>query len=416
MSKRRVVVTGLGMLSPVGNTAESSWKAVCAGQSGISLINHFDTSHHATKFAGLVKDFNHEDFNISRKDARKMDDFIQYGIAAGVQAIEDSGIEVTEANASRFGAAIGSGIGGLGLIEENHGALVANGPRKISPFFVPSTIVNMVAGHLSIIYGLRGPSISIATACTSGVHNIGHAARIIAYNDADIMLAGGAEKASTPLGVGGFGAARALSTRNDNPQSASRPWDKDRDGFVLGDGAGILVLEEYEHAKRRGAKIYAEIVGFGMSSDAYHMTSPPEDGAGAALAMENALKDAGITTKQVGYINAHGTSTSAGDLAEAHAVESVFGEGTDVLVSSTKSMTGHLLGAAGAVESIFTILALRDQVVPPTINLENQDENCRLDFVPNESRKVEGLEYALCNSFGFGGTNGSLIFRKIKSD
>ncbi|AXG47870.1 beta-ketoacyl-ACP synthase II [Photorhabdus laumondii] len=416
MSKRRVVVTGLGMLSPVGNTAESSWKAVCAGQSGISLIDHFDTSHHATKFAGLVKGFNHEDFNISRKDARKMDDFIQYGIAAGVQAIEDSGIEVTEANASRFGAAIGSGIGGLGLIEENHGALVASGPRKISPFFVPSTIVNMVAGHLSIIYGLRGPSISIATACTSGVHNIGHAARIIAYNDADIMLAGGAEKASTPLGVGGFGAARALSTRNGNPQGASRPWDKDRDGFVLGDGAGILVLEEYEHAKRRGAKIYAEIVGFGMSSDAYHMTSPPENGAGAALAMENALRDAGITTKQVGYINAHGTSTSAGDLAEAHAVESVFGEGTDVLVSSTKSMTGHLLGAAGAVESIFTILALRDQVVPPTINLENQDENCRLDFVPNESRKVEGMEYALCNSFGFGGTNGSLIFRKIKPD
>ncbi|MCA6220496.1 beta-ketoacyl-ACP synthase II [Photorhabdus antumapuensis] len=413
MSKRRVVVTGLGMLSPVGNTAESSWKAVCAGQSGISLIDHFDTSHHATKFAGLVKGFNHEDFNISRKDARKMDDFIQYGIAAGVQAIEDSGIEVTEANASRFGAAIGSGIGGLGLIEENHGALVASGPRKISPFFVPSTIVNMVAGHLSIIYGLRGPSISIATACTSGVHNIGHAARIIAYNDADIMLAGGAEKASTPLGVGGFGAARALSTRNDNPQGASRPWDKDRDGFVLGDGAGILVLEEYEHAKRRGAKIYAEIVGFGMSSDAYHMTSPPENGAGAALAMENALKDAGITTKQVGYINAHGTSTSAGDLAEAHAVESVFGKGTDVLVSSTKSMTGHLLGAAGAVESIFTIMALRDQVVPPTINLENQDENCCLDFVPNESRKVEGMEYALCNSFGFGGTNGSLIFRKV---
>ncbi|CAQ83798.1 MULTISPECIES: beta-ketoacyl-ACP synthase II [Photorhabdus] len=413
MSKRRVVVTGLGMLSPVGNTAESSWKAVCAGQSGISLIDHFDTSHHATKFAGLVKDFNHEDFNISRKDARKMDDFIQYGIAAGMQAIEDSGIEVTEANASRFGAAIGSGIGGLGLIEENHGALVANGPRKISPFFVPSTIVNMVAGHLSIIYGLRGPSISIATACTSGVHNIGHAARIIAYNDADIMLAGGAEKASTPLGVGGFAAARALSTRNDDPQSASRPWDKGRDGFVLGDGAGILVLEEYEHAKKRGAKIYAEIVGFGMSSDAYHMTSPPENGAGAALAMENALKDAGITTEQVGYINAHGTSTPAGDLAEAHAVEAVFGEGTDVLVSSTKSMTGHLLGAAGAVESIFTILALRDQIVPPTINLENQDENCRLDFVPNESRKVESMEYALCNSFGFGGTNGSLIFRKI---
>ncbi|AUC41177.1 3-oxoacyl-acyl-carrier-protein synthase, KASII [Dickeya solani RNS 08.23.3.1.A] len=342
-----------------------------------------------------------------------MDAFIQYGVVAGIQAMQDSGLEVTEANASRIGAAIGSGIGGLGLIEENHSALVHGGPRKISPFFVPSTIVNMVAGHLSIMFGLRGPTISIATACTSGVHNIGHAARIIAYNDADVMLAGGAEKASTPLGVGGFGAARALSTRNDNPQAASRPWDKDRDGFVLGDGAGILVLEEYEHAKKRGAKIYAEIVGFGMSSDAYHMTSPPESGAGAALAMENALRDAGITTEQVGYINAHGTSTAAGDKAEAQAVKSVFGADTRVLVSSTKSMIGHLLGAAGAVESIFCLLALRDKAVPPTINLDNPDEGCDLDFVAHEARQVTNMEYTLCNSFGFGGTNGSLVFRKV---
>ena len=413
MSKRRVVVTGLGMLSPVGNNAEASWEAVCAGQSGISLIEDFDTSHHATKFAGLVKDFNHEDYNLSRKDARKMDLFIQYGIAAGVQAIADSGLEVTEANASRIGAAIGSGIGGLGLIEENHTSMMNGGPRKISPFFVPSTIINMVAGHLSIMYGLRGPTISIATACTSGVHNIGHAARIIAYGDADAMLAGGAEKATTPLGLGGFGAVRALSTRNDNPQAASRPWDKDRDGFVLGDGAGVLVLEEYEHAKNRGAKIYAEVVGFGMSSDAYHMTSPAENGEGGALAMTNALKDAGIASSDVGYINAHGTSTNAGDVAEAQAVENVFGKGTDVLVSSTKSMTGHLLGAAGAIESIFTILSLRDQIVPPTINLDNQDENCHLDFVPHKARKVENMEYALCNSFGFGGTNGSILFKRV---
>ncbi|HEK0788746.1 TPA: beta-ketoacyl-ACP synthase II [Proteus mirabilis] len=413
MSKRRVVVTGLGMLSPVGNNAEASWEAVCAGQSGIGLIEDFDTSHHATKFAGLVKDFNHEDYNLSRKDARKMDLFIQYGIAAGVQAIADSGLEVTEANASRIGAAIGSGIGGLGLIEENHTSMMNGGPRKISPFFVPSTIINMVAGHLSIMYGLRGPTISIATACTSGVHNIGHAARIIAYGDADVMLAGGAEKATTPLGLGGFGAVRALSTRNDNPQAASRPWDKERDGFVLGDGAGVLVLEEYEHAKNRGAKIYAEVVGFGMSSDAYHMTSPAENGEGGALAMTNALKDAGIASSDVGYINAHGTSTNAGDVAEAQAVENVFGKGTDVLVSSTKSMTGHLLGAAGAIESIFTILSLRDQIVPPTINLDNQDENCHLDFVPHKARKVENMEYALCNSFGFGGTNGSILFKRV---
>jgi len=401
------------MLSPVGNTVESTWNALLAGQSGISLIDHFDTTAYATKFAGLVKNFNSEDF-ISRKDARKMDAFIQYGIAAGMQAMQDAGLDITEANASRIGAAIGSGIGGLGLIEENHSSLVNGGPRKISPFFVPSTIVNMIAGHLTIMFGMRGPSISIATACTSGVHNIGHAARIIAYNDADVMLAGGAEKASTPLGVGGFGAARALSTRNENPQAASRPWDKDRDGFVLGDGAGMMVLEEYEHAKKRGAKIYAEIVGFGMSSDAYHMTPPPENGAGAALAMENALLDAGVTTSQIGYINAHGTSTPAGDTAETQAVKSVFGsDAKRVMVSSTKSMTGHLLGAAGAIESIFTVLALRDQAVPPTINLDNPDEGCDLDFVPHEARQVSDLQYTLCNSFGFGGTNGSLIFRKV---
>ncbi|WP_416262340.1 beta-ketoacyl-ACP synthase II [Gibbsiella quercinecans] len=413
MSKRRVVVTGLGMLSPVGNTVESTWKALLAGQSGISLIDHFDTTAYATRFAGLVKNFNSEDF-ISRKDARKMDAFIQYGIVAGIQAMQDAGLDINEANAARMGAAIGSGIGGLGLIEDNHSSLLHGGPRKISPFFVPSTIVNMIAGHLTIMYGLRGPSISIATACTSGVHNIGHAARIIAYNDADVMLAGGAEKASTPLGVGGFGAARALSTRNDNPQAASRPWDKDRDGFVLGDGAGMMVLEEYEHAQKRGAKIYAEVVGFGMSSDAYHMTSPPENGAGAALAMENALADAGVTASQIGYINAHGTSTPAGDKAETHAVKTVFGsDAKRVLVSSTKSMTGHLLGAAGAVESIFTVLALRDQIVPPTINLDNPDEGCDLDFVPHEARQVKDLEYTLCNSFGFGGTNGSLIFRRV---
>ncbi|MBT0723327.1 beta-ketoacyl-ACP synthase II [Rosenbergiella sp. S61] len=412
MSKRRVVVTGLGMLSPVGNTVESTWNSLLAGQSGINLIDHFDTSSYATRFAGTVKDFNCDEI-ISRKEQRKMDMFIQYGVVAGVQAFQDSGIIVTEQNAHRIGAAIGSGIGGLGLIEENHAALTKGGPRKISPFFVPSTIVNMVAGHLTIMYGLKGPSICIATACTSGVHNIGHAARMIAYNDADVMLAGGAEKGSTPLGVGGFGAARALSTHNDNPQAASRPWDKDRDGFVLGDGAGVLVLEEYEHAKARGAKIYAELVGFGMSSDAYHMTSPPENGEGAAQAMRNALNDAQLNADDIGYINAHGTSTPAGDLAECQAVKSVFGQQSKVMVSSTKSMTGHLLGAAGAVESIYSILALRDQAIPPTLNLDNPDVGCDLDFVPHIARQVSDLEYSLCNSFGFGGTNGSLIFRKI---
>ncbi|MCO6559472.1 MAG: beta-ketoacyl-ACP synthase II [Gilliamella sp.] len=414
MSRRRVVVTGMGMISPVGNTVESTWQALLAGQSGVELIEHFDTAPFATRFAAMVKNFNGEDYNISRKDARKMDYFIQYGIAAGMQAMRDAGIEITNENAERIGCAIGSGIGGLGLIEENHSALVNGGPRKISPFFVPSTIVNMIAGHLSIIYGLKGPSITIATACSSGVHNIGHAARMIAYGDADAMLAGGGEKASTPLGIGGFGAARALSTNNDNPKAASRPWDKDRDGFVLGDGAGIMFLEEYEHAKKRGAKIYAELVGFGMSGDAYHMTSPPADGSGAALAMKCALRDAGITPEQVGYINAHGTSTPAGDKAETQAVKSIFKENASkVMVSSTKSMIGHLLGAAGAVESIFTVLALRDQAVPPTINLDNPDEGCDLDYVPHTARQVKNLEYALCNSFGFGGTNGSVLFKKI---
>ncbi|KDN10962.1 MAG: beta-ketoacyl-ACP synthase II [Gilliamella sp.] len=414
MSKRRVVVTGMGMISPVGNTVESTWQALLAGQSGVELIEHFDTAPFATRFAAMVKNFNGEDYNISRKDARKMDYFIQYGIAAGMQAMQDAGIEITNENAERIGCAIGSGIGGLGLIEENHSALVNGGPRKISPFFVPSTIVNMIAGHLSIIYGLKGPSITIATACSSGVHNIGHAARMIAYGDADAMLAGGGEKASTPLGIGGFGAARALSTNNDNPKAASRPWDKDRDGFVLGDGAGIMFLEEYEHAKKRGAKIYAELVGFGMSGDAYHMTSPPADGSGAALAMKCALRDAGIAPDQVGYINAHGTSTPAGDKAETQAVKSIFKENASkVMVSSTKSMIGHLLGAAGAVESIFTVLALRDQAVPPTINLDNPDEGCDLDYVPHTARQVKNLEYALCNSFGFGGTNGSVLFKKI---
>ena len=412
MSKRRVVVTGMGMLSPVGNSVESSWKALLAGTSGISTIEHFDASAFATRFAGMVKDFNCEDY-MSKKDARKMDLFIQYGIAAGVQALKDSGIEVTEENAARIGVAIGSGIGGLGLIEANHQALMEKGPRKISPFFVPSTIVNMIAGHMSIMHGLRGPNIAISTACTTGLHNIGHAARMIAYGDADAMLAGGAEKASTPLGMGGFAAAKALSTRNDDPQGASRPWDKDRDGFVLGDGAGMMMLEEYEHAKARGAKIYAELVGFGMSGDAYHMTSPSADGSGGALAMEAAIRDAGINADQIGYVNAHGTSTPAGDVAETLGIKRAMGAAVDkVMVSSTKSMTGHLLGAAGSVEAIITAMTLVDQAVPPTINLDNPDEGCDLDYVPGEARQAN-LEYALCNSFGFGGTNGSLLFKKI---
>lgn len=403
MSKRRVVVTGMGMLTPVGNTVEASWKALLAGQSGIVNIEHFDTTEFTTRFAGLVQDFNAEEY-MSKKDARKMDLFIQYGVAAGIQALDDSGFKVTEENAHRIGAAIGSGIGGLGLIEAGYKAFSEKGPRKISPFFVPSTIVNMIAGHMSIIRGLRGPNIAISTACTTGLHNIGHAARMIAYGDADAMLAGGAEKASTELGMGGFGAAKALSTNNENPQGASRPWDKNRDGFVLGDGAGMMVLEEYEHAKARGAKIYCELVGFGMSGDAYHMTSPTPDGSGGALAMEAAMRDAGVTGEQIGYVNAHGTSTPAGDVAEIKGIKRALGEAgsKQVLVSSTKSMTGHLLGAAGSVEAIITAMSLVDQIVPPTINLDDPEEGLDIDLVPHTARKVTDMEYAICNSFGFG--------------
>lgn len=412
MAKRRVVVTGLGMLTPVGNDVSSSWQALQQAESGIGFIEHFDTSAYTTKFAGLVKNFDIEPY-FPAKDAKKMDLFIQYGVAAGIQAFRDSGLEVTEQNAPRIGAAIGSGIGGLGLIEENHTKLINSGPKRLSPFFVPSTIINMIAGQLSISLGLQGPNISIVTACTTGVHNIGQAARMIAYGDADAMIAGGAEKASTPMGMGGFGAARALSTRNDAPEQASRPWDKDRDGFVLGDGAGVMVVEEYEHAKARGAKIYAELVGFGMSGDAYHMTSPPESGTGAALAMKNALHDAGVNPEQVQYINAHGTSTPAGDIAETMAIKSIFGaKPANLMVSSSKSMMGHLLGAAGSVESIITVLSLQDQLVTPTINLDNPSDGCDLDYVPHTARQAK-LEYALCNSFGFGGTNGSILFKRV---
>lgn len=412
VAKRRVVVTGLGMLTPLGNDVASTWQGLLEGQSGISNITHFDTTNFGTKFAGQINDFDVTEY-MPKKEAKKMDLFIQYGVAAGVQALKDSGLEITDENAPRVGVAVGSGIGGLTLIEENHVKLLNSGPRKLSPFYVPSTIINMISGHLSIMHGLRGPNISIVTACTTGLHNIGHAARMIAYGDADAMVAGGAEKASTPIGMGGFSAARALSTRNDDPQAASRPWDKDRDGFVLADGAGVMVLEEYEHAKARGAKIYAELVGFGMSGDAFHMTSPPEDGSGAALAMENALKDAGVNAEEVGYINAHGTSTHAGDKAETQAVKSIFGAAADkVMVGSSKSMMGHLLGAAGSVESIITALSLHDQKVSPTINLDNPDEGCDLDYIAHTGRDAK-LEYALCNSFGFGGTNGSLLFKKV---
>lgn len=412
MAKRRVVVTGLGMLTPLGNDVSSTWQGLLEGRSGISNITHFDTTNFTTKFAGLINDFDVTEY-IPAKETKKMDLFIQYGIAAGAQALKDSGLEVNETNAHRIGVAVGSGIGGLTLIEENHVKLLNSGPRKLSPFYVPSTIINMISGHLSIMYGLRGPNIAIVTACTTGLHNIGHAARMIAYGDADAMLAGGAEKASTPIGMGGFCAARALSSRNDNPQAASRPWDKDRDGFVLADGAGVIMLEEYEHAKARGAKIYAELSGFGMSGDAFHMTSPPETGAGAALAMQNALNDAGVNAADVGYINAHGTSTHAGDKAETQAVKSIFGDAAkSVMVSSSKSMMGHLLGAAGSVESIITILSLTEQKVTPTINLDNPDEGCDLDYVPHTARDAK-LEYALCNSFGFGGTNGSLLFKRV---
>ncbi|ARD22067.1 beta-ketoacyl-ACP synthase II [Shewanella japonica] len=411
MSKRRVVITGLGLVTPVGNDVDTSWQSLLAGKSGIAPITKFDASEYGTRFSGSVKDFDIEQY-LSRKDARKMDLFIQYGMAAGIQAMNDAGLDMSQENPARVGTAIGAGMGGMPLIEQNHAALLKSGPRKVSPFFVPSTIINMISGHLSIKYGMTGPNFAVTTACTTGVHNIGFAARTIAYGDADVMVAGGAEDVTCPLAVAGFGSAKALSTRNDDPTAASRPWDKDRDGFVIGDGAGVMVMEEYEHAKARGAKIYAELVGFGMSGDAFHMTSPPADGAGAAAAMENAINDAQIDNEKVGYINAHGTSTPAGDKAEAAAVKSVFGEHAyNLLVSSTKSMTGHLLGAAGSVEAIVTILALRDQIVLPTINLDNPDEGCDLDFVPHTA-KAHRFDYALCNSFGFGGTNGSLLFKK----
>lgn len=414
MQERRVVVTGLGMLCPVGNTVEESWKALLSGQSGVSAIDHFDTSAFAVKIAGLVKNFQPDFFGISRKDERKMDLFIQYGIAAGLMAFDDAKLEVTPENADRIGVMVGSGIGGLGLIEQNINGLAQKGTRGISPFFVPSTIINMASGHLSILKGLKGPNLAPVTACATGTHAIGLSARLIAFGDADVMLCGGSEKASTPMGIGGFSALKALSTRNDEPELASRPWDQDRDGFILGDGAGVMVLEEYEHAKARGAKIYAELVGFGMSGDAYHMTATPEDGAGARLSMLNAIRDAGIKPEQINYINAHGTSTHVGDISELRAVKSVFGDApSNLCMSSTKSMTGHLLGAAGAVEAIITVLSICNQICPPTINLVNPDpEVGDFNLVPLEAQKHD-IEYAISNSFGFGGTNGSLIFRRL---
>lgn len=412
---RRVVITGLGMLTAVGNTVEDSWSAILASKSGVRNIDQFDAGGYSTTFAAGVKNLDITQY-MTEKDARKMDLFIQYGMIAGIQAMEDSGIDVTDTIAPRFGAVIGSGIGGLDTIERGANIVHERGPKRLSPFFVPSSIINMISGNLSIKYNLKGPNLAVTTACTTGTHAIGLAARSIQHGETDLMLAGGAEMPITPLGVGGFGAARALSTRNDDPGAASRPWDKGRDGFVLGDGAGILLLEEYEHAKARGAKIYAEYAGFGMSGDAFHMTSPPEDGSGAALSMINALRDAAMNPEEIQYINAHGTSTSAGDVAECRAVKSVFGPTVDQLaVSSTKSMIGHLLGAAGAVEAIFTILALRDQVAPPTINLDEPDEGCDINLVPHKLQELP-ITGALSNSFGFGGTNGTLVFKKFKAE
>jgi 3-oxoacyl-[acyl-carrier-protein] synthase II len=412
MSRRRVVVTGMGMLTPLGNTVKDTWDCILAGKSGAATIEHFDASEFSTRFSASIKNFDITEY-MNPKDARKMDLFIQYGMAAASQAIKDSGIDVTDANATRIGCAVGSGIGGLSLIESTHNTLNKSGPRRISPFFVPGSIINMISGNLAIKYGLKGPNIAITTACTTGTHNIGFAMRMIQYGDADVMLAGGAEMATTELGLGGFAAARALSTRNDDPQAASRPWDRDRDGFVLGDGAGVVVVEEYEHAKARGAHIYCELSGLGMSDDAHHMTSPPATGEGAAASMANAIRDAGLNPDQIHYINAHGTSTLAGDLAETNAAKLVFGNSLAALrMSSTKSMTGHLLGAAGAVEAIFSILAIRDQVAPPTINLDNLSDGCDLNYVAHHAQPCL-IEATVSNSFGFGGTNGTLVFRKI---
>jgi 3-oxoacyl-[acyl-carrier-protein] synthase II len=411
VSRRRVVVTGLGIISPVGNSIAAAWENILAGRSGIGPITNFDVSDFPVRIAGEIRDFDVSDY-IPGKDARRMGAFIHYGIAAASQAIADSGLEITASNATRAGVAIGSGIGGLHGIENAYQAYIDGGPRKISPFFVPGNIINMIGGNLSIMYGMKGPNLAIVTACTTSTHNIGIAARTIAYGDADVMVAGGAEMTTCPTGMGGFAAARALSTRNDDPQAASRPWDSGRDGFVLSDGAGILVLEEYEHACARGAHIHAEIIGFGMSGDAYHMTQPSEGGEGAAQCMNAALADACVSHAEVDYINAHGTSTPAGDIAETLAIKHAFGDRAgSVAISSTKSMTGHLLGAAGGVEAVFTILALRDQVAPPTINLDNPDPACDLDYVPHTARDMK-IDVAISNSFGFGGTNGTLVFRR----
>ena len=412
MIGRRVVVTGMGMVSPVGHTVAETWDNILAGKSGAAPIETFDVSAYNTRFSASVRNFDISDY-LAPKESRKMDVFVQYGMAAGIQAMRDSGLEVTEENAPRIGCSIGSGIGGIGQIEKNAEILKQGGPRKISPFFVPGSIINMISGNLSVMYNLQGPSLAIVTACTSGTHNIGLGARLIALGDADAMLVGGAEMATTPVGLGGFSAARALSTRNDDPEAASRPWDRDRDGFVMGDGSGMLMIEEYETAKARGARIYAELKGFGMSGDAYHKTLPPEDGRGAATSMNNAIRDAEVPLDKINYINAHGTSTNAGDVAESRAVESVLGSAaSQVAVSSTKSMIGHLLGAAGAVEAIFSILALRDQVAPPTINLDNVEEGCNLNYVPNQAQE-RAIHSVVTNSFGFGGTNGSLLFSKL---
>ena len=411
MSRRRVVVTGLGIICPIGNTVAESWSSALAGKSGITRITQFDASPLASQIAGEVKNFDVAAY-LTPKESRRMGRFIHFGMAAGIQAIKDSGLEVTEANAERIGVNIGSGMGGLSVIEETHNDVLAGGPRKISPFFIPSTIINMISGNLSIMHGLKGPNLAMVTACTTAAHCIGESGRLIEYGDCDVMVAGGAESTITPLAVGGFAAARALSTRNDDPATASRPWDKDRDGFILAEGAGVLVLEELEYAKRRGARIYAELAGYGMSGDAYHMTAPQESGEGAARCMENALRNAGLNREDIDYINAHGTSTPLGDLAETVALKRCFGDHAKRLaVSSTKSMTGHLLGAAGGVEALFSVLAIRDQVAPPTANLINQDPACDLDYVPNSARSMP-VRAALSNSFGFGGTNGTLIFRR----
>lgn len=412
MGRNRVVVTGMGMVSPLGHNVSESWAAVLAGKSGAAPITSFDASAFATQFSASVKNFDLSPY-LSEKEARKVDPFIQYGMAAGIQAVEDSGLQVTPENAERIGCVIGSGIGGLGSIEDTAITIKERGPRRISPFFVPGSIINMIAGNLSIRYGFKGANIAVTTACTTGTHCIGLAAREIMFGYADVMICGGSEMATTPVGIGGFAAARALSTRNAEPTRASRPWDKERDGFVLGDGAGVLVLEEYQHALARGAKIYAEVIGFGTSADAFHMTSPPEDGEGAARSMRNALKDADISAADVQHINAHGTSTPAGDLAECRAVKSVFGEHAyGLTVSSTKSMTGHLLGAAGAIETIFTVMAIKDQIAPPTINLDDPEAECDLNFVAHKAQR-QPIQVALNNSFGFGGTNGTLVFRRV---